>query len=178
MTPTAAKVVLITGGARSGKSRKALALAEGCLAKLYVATGVAVDAEMERRIARHRIERGEEWQTIEAPLDLAAAFAVVPGGATIVVDCLTFWTSNLLLAERSEEEIVSAAHRLASLARARDGRTIFVTNEVGMGVVPESSLGRAFRDAAGRVNETIAHAADRVVLMVAGCEVVVREAPQ
>ena len=165
-----AEVILVTGGARSGKSAAALELAEGFTPKVFIATAEAFDDEMRDRIARHRAERGSEWRTIEAPLNLAGAVAsVTDSEAVAVVDCLTVWLGNLLHHEASTTEDAPActalleALRLSSLARI-----VLVTNEVGMGIVPAHPLGRRFRDIAGRLNQRVAAVADRVILAVCG----------
>ena len=155
-------LVLVGGGARSGKSRWALDRARGCGDRLvYVATAEALDDEMSKRIARHRSERGDEFVTIEEPLDLARAIRSAEGDA-VVVDCLTLWLSNLMRAseDRTEETIAAAKEKHALV--------IFVTNEVGCGIVPENALAREFRDRAGIMNQRFAEAADEVYWMVFG----------
>jgi len=132
----------------------------------YVATAEALDEEMRARIDEHRQRRGAQWQTIEAPLDLAAALARLANGTqSVLIDCLTLWLSNVLLAER---DIADECERLiAALAEAKCP-VVAVSNEVGLGIVPETPLGRAFRDAQGILNQRVAAAADRVILMTAG----------
>lgn len=157
-------VTLVLGGARSGKSR----YAESLMARLpgrrtYLATGHAGDAEMAERIRRHRAERGAGWVTLETPIAIAEAIHAEPG--PILVDCLTLWVSNLMSAEENPDE---AAERLAEAARRPGGPVIFVSNEVGLGIVPDNRLARAFRDHAGRVNQRIAAVADRVLFIAAG----------
>jgi adenosylcobinamide kinase/adenosylcobinamide-phosphate guanylyltransferase len=155
-------IVLVGGGARSGKSTWALTRARGCGERLvYVATAEALDEEMAARIAKHRAERGSAFETIEEPLDLASAIRSAEGDA-IVVDCLTLWLSNLMRAseDRTEETIVAAKEKHALV--------IFVTNEVGCGIVPEHALAREFRDRAGIMNQRFAEAADEVYWMVFG----------
>ena len=159
-------ITLITGGARSGKSGIAEARARACPGRpVYIATAEAGDAEMAARIARHRDGRGPGWDLVEAPLDLCAALARTEGGGARLVDCLTLWLSNLLLAGRDWEE---EAERLIATLRAARGPVILVTNEVGAGIVPENALARAFRDAAGLLNQRVAAAADEVVMAVCG----------
>ena len=153
-------LVLVTGGARSGKSSYALARARG---GLYIATAEAGDDEMRERIARHREERGPAWKTIEAPMDPAAA---LPASGVVVLDCLTLWISNLMLAGRDDAAIYAAAADLAE--KSTRCTTYAVTNEVGLGIVPEHPLARRFRDLAGRVNQTFAAAATEVWLLVCG----------
>jgi adenosylcobinamide kinase/adenosylcobinamide-phosphate guanylyltransferase len=166
------KIILITGGAKSGKSR----YAEGLAAQLgerrvYVATAEPKDAEMVERIALHRGWRDEAWTTVEEPLRLTEALLALNGRADVVlVDCLTLWVSNLLL-EKNER---SANDRVDDLISALDQiafHLIFVTNEVGWGIVPENPLARKFRDVAGSTNQRVAEAADQVFAMVSGIAV-------
>jgi len=167
-----AKSILITGGARSGKSTLAerMTLSLGTPA-VYIATAEALDGEMADRIARHRARRGPEWQTQAAPLDLVDALQDSDGQAPRLVDCLTLWLSNLMFAERDWEEETQALVRC--LAR-QTSPVIFVTNEVGAGIVPDNALARAFRDAAGLMNQQIATACDEVWLSIAGCPLKVK----
>jgi adenosylcobinamide kinase/adenosylcobinamide-phosphate guanylyltransferase len=157
----------VLGGARSGKSRYAEQLVESAASGgTYCATAEAGDAEMAERIAEHRARRGPFWLTVEEPLSLAP---VIAGQATderpLLVDCLTLWLSNLLLAGRSpDEETVSLCEAL----RWAGGPVVLVANEVGLGVVPATPIGRQFRDSAGRLNQRIAALADRVVFVAAG----------
>jgi adenosyl cobinamide kinase/adenosyl cobinamide phosphate guanylyltransferase len=151
-------LTLLIGGARSGKSSLALRLAEGEV--VFIATAEAGDAEMAERIDAHRAERPASWQTVEAPIDLAGALRDAPPDACVIVDCLTLWVANTMDEERAREA--------AALAASRPGRTIVVTNEVGLGIVPANDLARAYRDLLGRVNAIWAEAADRVLLVVAG----------
>jgi len=161
----AIETIFFLGGARSGKSRLAQAEAERGPAPLtFIATAEALDREMAERIARHRADRGAGWRTIEAPVDLAGAIAQVPEG-TILVDCLTLWLSNLML---GDHDIAGASDRLLDTVTAAPARIIFVSNEVGLGIVPETPLGRRFRDEAGRLNQRIAAMADRVLFVAAG----------
>jgi adenosylcobinamide kinase/adenosylcobinamide-phosphate guanylyltransferase len=169
-------LILVTGGSRSGKSSFALRLAGHFPEpRVFLATAQALDEEMAARIARHRASRPAGWQLLEEPLKAAEALEKVPG-ATVVLDCLTLWVSNLLLADESfsEERAAQRAEELVRSARARAGTMIFVTNEVGSGVVPESRLGRLFRDCAGRMNQIVAAAADEVHLLVSGIPVRVK----
>ena len=151
-------LVVLVGGARSGKSRLAVewAAARGAPV-VFIATGEAGDAEMAERIARHRAERPATWETIEEPLDLARAVRAAPAAATVVVDCLSLWVAN----GGGGAAAVDAAAR-------RAGLTIAVTNEVGMGIVPDNALARAYRDDLGRVNAAWTAAADEAYLVVAG----------
>ena len=167
MTAVLPPVTLVIGGARSGKSRHAEILVEAQPgACVYLATAEPGDEEMAERIRRHRARRGVRWETLEEPLDLAAALrrAARPDGA-VLVDCLTLWLSNLLGAARDvdaeTEDLVSALPALA-------GPVVFVSNEVGLGIVPEGALARAFVDHAGRLHQTLAGAAQSVLFMAAG----------
>lgn len=188
-------LTLLLGGVRSGKSARAVALAESLAGAggrvLFAATAQAFDDDMARRIAAHRAERPAHWDTVEAPVALAGAVAGAIAAArargeapyrAVVVDCLTLWTSNLLLSlpDPAAAEALAAerADALLAAVRAADDagapRWVVVSNEVGLGVVPPTPLGRYFRDALGRVNQRVAAAADEVTLMVAGLEVPVR----
>jgi adenosylcobinamide kinase / adenosylcobinamide-phosphate guanylyltransferase len=159
-------VVLITGGARSGKSRRAEARVRAFPGRpVYIATAEALDDEMAERIARHRARRGSEWIEHEVPLELTRALIETDGGGARLVDCLTLWLSNLMHAERDWSRAVS---ELAGTLKGQRSPVILVTNEVGLGIVPDNALARAYRDAAGIMNQTIAEAADEVELVVAG----------
>ena len=174
--PIACRTVLVLGGARSGKSRYALTLAEAAAPeRLMIATAEALDAEMAARIARHRTERGAGWTTREAPLELAAALREeARPGRPVVVDCVTLWLSNVLLAGGDVEAVIA---ELAALALRLPGPVIFVSNEVGGGVTPPSELGRAFQDWQGRANQALASACDAVVAVTAGLPGLVKPAP-
>jgi adenosylcobinamide kinase / adenosylcobinamide-phosphate guanylyltransferase len=170
---TLPQLTLVLGGARSGKSR----YAESMIAALpppwiFVATAEAGDAEMAERIALHRARRGKDWQTIEAPHDLAAALVEIDN-APVLVDCLTLWLSNRMLAGADVE--AETMHFEAALA-SRRAPVILVSNEVGSGIVPDNALARRFRDLQGRINQRIAARAGRVVLMIAGLPLVVKDA--
>ncbi len=166
-----AHVTFITGGARSGKSRLAeeLALAHGG-PLLYLATGSGGDGEMAERIRRHRERRGEAWQTIEEPLDLAGVLAGHDGHfRAVLVDCVTLWLTNLLFHHGEHPGTVLAeVRRLAELFPALQTPLVLVTNEVGMGIVPDNRLARTFRDLAGEANEILAAAADEVYAVFSG----------
>ncbi|MCK1421777.1 bifunctional adenosylcobinamide kinase/adenosylcobinamide-phosphate guanylyltransferase [Bradyrhizobium sp. 180] len=159
-------VILITGGARSGKSTRAEARAKAFPGQpVYVATAEALDAEMEARIATHRARRETDWIEREVPLDLVQVLVATDGGGARLVDCLTLWLSNLMHAERDwESEVKDLAGALPRLKSP----VVLVTNEVGLGIVPDNALARSFRDAAGLMNQTIAAAADEVEFVVAG----------
>lgn len=155
-------MILIGGGVRSGKSAFALSLARRQAGRrVYLATAEPGDAEMRERIARHAAERGDDFATVEEPLALVEAVGRIDA-EVLVLDCLTFWLANLLMRERAEGDILAEAARLEETIRSRPFRAIVVTNEVGMGIVPESALGRAFRDVAGRAHRRFARAADEV----------------
>jgi adenosyl cobinamide kinase/adenosyl cobinamide phosphate guanylyltransferase len=160
-------LTVLLGGARSGKSSLALQLAHDGGPVTFVATGEARDDEMAARIARHRSERPAGWTTVEEPLELARVVGDVAPAETLVVDCLSLWVANLL--ERDDPEAVEReAAEIASAAAARPGRTIAISNEVGLGVVPATPLGRLYRDVLGRVNTAWVAAADEALLVVAG----------
>lgn len=167
------RIALVLGGARSGKSRHAEALVRAAAGRtpLYIATAEAHDAEMHERIAHHRTMRGEAWCTIEEPLALTAALARAGSGDTVLVDCLTLWVSNLLLAER---DIDAETEALCATLAATTARVVLVANEVGLGIVPDNALARRFRDAAGRLNQRVAAAADHVVFLAAGLPIVLK----
>lgn len=157
---------LVLGGARSGKTRHALALAESIGAsRVYIATAEAGDAEMADRIAHHQDERGPGWRTLETPLDLAPAIAATTDADVILIDCLTLWLSNTFFAER---DLVTATADLVSALQAQPIPCILVSNEIGLGLVPETPLGRHFRDEQGRLNQRIAAAVPHVDFVAAG----------
>ena len=166
-----AHVTLILGGARSGKSARALALAPS-RPRVFVATGEALDDEMAERIAKHKAERGDGWDLLEAPLDLVGALQTkTHGEATVVIDCLTLWLSNLMHHKRDVEAETQA---LCAGLGAAEGRVILVSNELGLGLAPMEPLSRAFRDAQGRLNQRIAATADRVEFVAAGLPLVLK----
>ena len=159
--------LFVIGGARSGKSAYAQSRAEALPGPhIYVATAQAFDDEMRERIAHHRADRDARWTTVEAALDLPDCLARHSGlGATVLVDCLTLWTSNLLLAEH---DFTVETDALCAAITAFDGRLILVANEVGYGIVPDNALARRFRDEAGRINQRVAAVSREVVLVAAG----------
>ena len=200
----AARTTLILGGARSGKSRRAQTLVEAVGPhRVFVATAEPFDAEMRDRIARHREERGEGWRTVEAPLELPAALEAIAlegvapplgagrdpgpsadrgaqagestasteGANALLVDCLTLWLSNLMMGERDVE---AASERLLGVLAALPLPVVLVSNEVGSGLVPETPLGRRFRDEQGRLNRRVADVCERVELVVAGQPLTIR----
>ncbi len=161
---------LLTGGSRSGKSSYALELAESAEKPFYIATGWVPegDEEMLDRIEKHQAERGEHWHTIEEQTNLIKAIsnAVENNADCIIVDCLTFWTSNLMFSE--ELEYNNEVDKLIDFIPTIKTKLIFVTNEVGSGIVPENKLGREFRDLAGFLNQKIAKVADNVIAVISG----------
>lgn len=162
-------LVLLLGGARSGKSSLAIELArryDGPVA--LVATGEARDEEMAEKIRRHRAERPQSWTTIEEPLDLGGALAQTDADAAVVIDCLSLWAANLLERGDTDAEVEREARACAQLAKARSRLVVVVSNEVGLGIVPATPLGRRYRDVLGRVNVAWASVADEVTLVVAG----------
>ncbi|HOI14937.1 MAG TPA: bifunctional adenosylcobinamide kinase/adenosylcobinamide-phosphate guanylyltransferase [Geobacteraceae bacterium] len=165
-----AKVVFITGGARSGKSRLAESLAEGFGTPLcYIATGEARDEEMAVRIAAHRARRGNGWQTVEEPIRLMEALKAAEGRfQAVLVDCVTLWLTNLLLSHEDADRALAEARALAALLPELTIPIVLVSNEVGMGIVPDNSLARSFRDLAGTANQTLAAAADEVYVTFSG----------
>ncbi len=180
------QILLVTGGARSGKSAFAEKLAKrrgGAV--VYVATAEASDAEMEQRIARHKTQRPAEWTTVETPLDLQAGpRAATPETRTLLVECLSLWTSNRLLlldepgseswwaqVDRLETTLIAELQALFDQTRSADWDLILVSNEVGWSLHPHTALGRAFQDMLGRINQAIAARADAVFLVVAGLAV-------
>lgn len=165
-----AKTIFITGGARSGKSRLAESLAEGFGQPLcYIATGESRDAEMAERIAIHRARRGDGWQTVEEPLRLADAVGEADGRyRAVLVDCVTLWLTNLLLASNDPDAALERVQELAGLLPELTTPLLLVSNEVGMGIVPDNALARSFRDLAGRSNQLLAAAADEVYVTFSG----------
>jgi adenosylcobinamide kinase/adenosylcobinamide-phosphate guanylyltransferase len=162
-------MTLLLGGARSGKSARALRLAEEWEGQVvFVATGEDRDPEMAARIARHRLERPASWRTVEAPLELLRAFDSIPAHAFVILDCLTLWVANALEAGWTDEDVERAAAAVATIAAAREQPTVVVSNEVGLGLVPQTPLGRNYRDLLGRVNAIFAAEAEEAYLLVAG----------
>jgi len=165
MSGHSAPLTLVLGGARSGKSRHAERIVTALPAPwVYVATAQAFDEEMRNRIAAHRAQREAGWTTVEAPLDVAGALAAA-ARHPVLVDCLTLWLTNLLL---GEHDVAAATARLDTALAARDAPTVLVANEVGLGIVPDNTLARHFRDRAGQLNQHLAARADSVLFLVAG----------
>lgn len=173
-------LTLVTGGARAGKSRYAISLMDREHPVTYIATAQALDEDMRGRIARHRAERPPGWGTVEEPIELAGAVLQAPPGDSLIIDCLTLWVSNLLLRAPNEADgsepwyPAREVRELLDAIRTRRPPIVVVTNEVGLGVVPPTPLGRAYRDALGRVNQQLAEAADRVSFVVAGIPLMVK----
>ena len=168
-----AGLLFVTGGAKSGKTRRALEFAEATEPPagklLYVATAEVRDSEMDRRVAAHKAERGPRWATLEEPLDLAGAVSGAEDYCALMIDCLTLWCSNLLEAHGDDEAAIEA--RVDAFIEAlskRQTKVVVVTNEVGLGIVPANALARRFRDLAGAVNQRVCAIADEAVMVVSG----------
>ncbi|MGN7293473.1 bifunctional adenosylcobinamide kinase/adenosylcobinamide-phosphate guanylyltransferase [Rhizobium sp. SAFR-030] len=165
--PQSGKIILVLGGARSGKSVFSESLAiSSCLERHYIATSQPFDDEMQTRIAQHKEQRGDGWMTHEVPVDLPEAIGDVDAGdRVILVDCLTLWLSNLMMAAR---DVQGEGEQLAGALRKIRGQVILVSNEVGLGIVPDNKMARQFRDHAGRLHQQIASIADEVYFVAAG----------
>lgn len=168
--------ILVLGGCRSGKSSHALQLAEGMgKRRVFVATCVPHDDEMQARVDRHRQERDDTWTTLEIPMDLAEAItAHSPSTDVLLVDCLTLWLSNLLMQTQDGKQIRRRIDDLAGAVKAAPTAVVLVSNEVGAGIVPENRLARLYRDLAGWTNQAVAAACNRVVWTVAGIPVTIK----
>ena len=169
------QVTLVLGGARSGKSRHAENLARRHKGPLvYIATAEITDAEMRERIAHHKQQRGARWTTIEAPVDLVAQLrAADRAGTFILVECITIWINNLMY---HGKDVAAEVAQLCAVLPGMRGRLVLVSNEVGLGIVPDNALARAFRDEAGRANQALAQAADEVVFIAAGLPMTLKKA--
>ena len=167
MAMNGGSVTLLLGGARSGKSRRAQMIAESIGGELvYLATAQAFDDEMIDRINRHRADRGTRWRTAECPIDLPGVLAAeAKAGTVLIIDCLTLWASNLMLSDHDSD---AATDRLIAALAAAPCPVVIVSNEVGMGIVPDNALARRFRDIAGMLNQRVAAVASEVFLVVAG----------
>jgi adenosylcobinamide kinase/adenosylcobinamide-phosphate guanylyltransferase len=180
-TPTATgRLVLIGGGARSGKSDFALARGRALgRRRAFLATAQAFDDEMANRIKEHVQARGNDFRTVEEPIEVRRVLTELADAEVdvVVIDCITLWLSNLLLDGRSEAEVLHEVSELASLLRRRRLHAVIVTNEVGMGLVPETPLGRMFRDVSGRTHRVLAGIADEVYLAVLGSRLRLKPAP-
>lgn len=169
MTPA---LTLVLGGARSGKSFYAERLVQALAPPwIYIATAQAFDDEMRERVATHRERRSAGWTTLEAPLALSGAICSAPAGAPVLVDCLTLWVTNLILSDHDAE---TAFAQLLNALDAPPGPVVLVSNEVGLGIVPDNALARRFRDLAGALHQRVAARAERVVFMVAGLPMIVK----
>lgn len=159
-------LTIVTGGAKSGKSRYAEGLVTGSnRPRIYIATAQAWDDEMRDKVAAHRIDRGADWLTVEAPMDVAAALAQVPADAVVLLDCATMWLTNCMLAEADLDRETAAL--LAALT-ACPAPVVVVTNELGWSIVPDNALARRFQNAQGKLNQQLAAQADRVVAVISG----------
>ena len=170
------RVVLITGGARSGKSRYALELADSARSKAFIATAQPSDDEMRRRIKKHRQERKDRFSTVEAPFDLAEAIrSLGPGTELVVVECLTVWLGNLMHRHDHGATPYPEVTSFLQIAEKPPCELVIVSNELGMGIVPENEMARRFRDLAGQVNQEVAQIAYKVVFMISGIPLVAKE---
>ena len=168
--------ILVTGGARSGKSSFAEKRTKQLGSSLmYIATSEIIDSEMENRIAEHQARRGSEWQTLHAPLKLTEALSEIDGKGPCLVDCLTIWLNNLIF---HNEDTIIATKELIKVLEQRSDPVVLVTNEVGSGIVPENALARRFRDEAGRMNQIISEVADEVYLSVSGIPLQIKPNPK
>jgi adenosylcobinamide kinase/adenosylcobinamide-phosphate guanylyltransferase len=160
-------IIYVSGGARSGKSSFAQKMAEQRSANpIYLATAQSFDDEMTDRIKRHRLDRDERWRTHEEPIHLVQALSTYQDKADIVlIDCLTLWLSNIMLAEK---DVATEIDRLISYLKTQHATLIFVSNEVGMGIVPDNPLARTFRDAAGRLNQLVAATSCKAYVLISG----------
>ena len=171
------KTIFVIGGCRSGKSRRALEIAENIPGdkRIFIATCVPRDDEMRQRVAQHRKERSRKWQTVEAPVHLARAIDEQSRQADVVlVDCLTLWISNLLLETADDHKILEQVTGLTQTLASVACPVVIVSNEVGTGIVPENQLSRRFRDLVGSANQAVAARVERVVWMVAGIAVEIK----
>ena len=168
--------ILVTGGARSGKSSFAEKRTKQLGSSLmYIATSEIIDSEMEKRVAEHQARRGSEWQTLNAPLKLTEALSETDGKGPCLVDCLTIWLNNLIF---HNEDTIVATKELIKVLEQRSDPVVLVTNEVGSGIVPENALAKRFRDEAGRMNQIISQVADEVYLSVSGIPLQIKPNPK
>lgn len=177
VTGNSAKTILYLGGCRSGKSRLA---EEYCRAafelRTYIATmTITGDEEMNERIALHRLQRGGEWRLIEEPRDIRGVLGSLPEDGVVLIDCLTMWITNMLLADTSDIFMEQEVRSLCDLLRTPPCTVVLVANEVGLGIVPESALARRFRDLAGWTNQQVAAVADRVIFVAAGLPMLLKD---
>ena len=168
-------ITFITGGARSGKSRYALDLTAGACTKTFVATAEAFDDEMQKRIENHKEERSNDYQTIEAPLNLGNAIREISAQSQVaVIDCLTVWLANILHHRESDDDSYPEVNEFLETLANPPCDLVIVSNELGMGIVPDGHLSRRFRDLAGRLNQQVAALANTVVLMISGIPILVK----
>ena len=168
--------ILVTGGARSGKSSFAEKRTQKLGSSLiYIATSEVIDSEMKKRVAEHQARRGSEWQTLHAPLKLTEALIETDGKGPCLVDCLTLWLNNLIF---HNEDTAAAIKELITALKERSDPVVLVTNEVGSGIVPENALARRFRDEAGRMNQTISQIADEVYVNISGIPLQIKPNPK
>ncbi len=177
VTENGAKTILYLGGCRSGKSRLA---EEYCRTafdlRTYIATmTITGDEEMNERIAMHRLQRGVEWRLVEEPRDICGVLGSVPENGVVLIDCLTMWITNMLLADTSDTFMEQEVRRLCDLLRTPPCTVVLVANEVGLGIVPESALARRFRDLAGWANQQVAGVVGRVVFVAAGLPLLLKD---
>lgn len=169
-------VTLLTGGSRSGKSRHALDISAGYDRKIFIATAEPLDDEMRIRISRHKEERGSEYMTVEEPVDLAGALRSLPPGADVaIIDCLTVWIGNLMYRYGNECECFQQVEDFLALLKEPPCDLIIVTNELGMGIIPDNPLSRKFRDLAGNLNMKTAAAAGRVLFLICGIPIIIKD---
>ncbi len=165
-------IVLFTGGIKSGKSSAALSFAEKHVSEkgknFFLATALPLDPELKKRIQKHKKQRKKFWKTIEEPEKIDSVFRSLPSGSTILVDCLTLWLANLMSKKRTYTKAKTILTKSISLIRRKNISAIFVTNEVGWGIIPENRLSRNFADSLGKLNQILAKSADKVYLMAAG----------
>lgn len=176
--PRAKDLILVLGGARSGKSSWALHYTEAIYGSfLFLATARSLDDEMAERIRLHKLSRGPDWQLVEEPIEISEALQTRCGDVeTVLVDCLTVWLSNVMF-EKGVEDIDSYKNDLLSTLLVREKSIIVVSNELGMGIVPENPIGRQFRDISGQLNQEIAAMADKVVFLMAGLPMYLKGTP-
>ena len=168
--------ILVTGGARSGKSVFAEKRTKQLGSSLiYIATSEVIDSEMKKRVEEHQARRGSEWQTLHAPINLTEALIETDGKGPCLVDCVTFWLNNLIF---HDEDIDAATQELITVLNERSDPVVLVTNEVGSGIIPENALARRFCDEAGRLNQTISQIADEVYVSISGIPLQIKPDPR
>ena len=168
--------ILVTGGARSGKSVFAEKRTKQLGSSLiYIATSEVIDSEMRKRVEEHQARRGSEWQTLHAPINLTEALIETDGKGPCLVDCVTFWLNNLIF---HDEDIDAATKELITVLNERSDPVVLVTNEVGSGIIPENALARRFCDEAGRLNQTISQIADEVYVSISGIPLQIKPDPR